>query len=190
MSREAIFEASLGYFLTPVKKHLDDPSVTEIMVNGFDEVYIERRGKLEHTDSRFPSEDALLTAVHNVAQYVGREIDDKRKVGGHLGQWSGDEHLSPQRHNRNVQAEHFAHVSRVGSGGIHHQVRRDVPGGRLDRCYPMVHGAQGGDLDVGEQASSQSPCRAHVPVDHAAGIAQAVASEEGTGEHVGQLEQR
>jgi pilus assembly protein CpaF len=80
MSREAIFEASLGYFLTPVKKHLDDPSVTEIMVNGFDEVYIERRGKLEHTDSRFPSEDALLTAVHNVAQYVGREIDDKRPV--------------------------------------------------------------------------------------------------------------
>jgi pilus assembly protein CpaF len=80
MSREAIFEASLGYFLTPVKKHLDDPTVTEIMVNGFDDVYIERRGKLEHTDARFPSEDALLTAVHNVAQYVGREIDDKRPV--------------------------------------------------------------------------------------------------------------
>src|SRR5258708_5373956 len=80
MSREAIFEASLGYFLTPVKKHLDDPTVTEIMVNGFDEVYIERRGKLEHNDARFRSEDALLTAVHNVAQYVGREIDDKRPV--------------------------------------------------------------------------------------------------------------
>ena len=60
MSREAIFEASLGYFLTPVKELLDDPTVTEIMVNGFDEVYIERRGKLEHTAARFPSEDALL----------------------------------------------------------------------------------------------------------------------------------
>ena len=80
MSREAIFEASLGYFLTPVKKYLDDATVTEIMVNGFNDVYIERRGKLEHTDARFPSEDALLTAVHNVAQYVGREIDDKRPV--------------------------------------------------------------------------------------------------------------
>jgi pilus assembly protein CpaF len=80
MSREAIFEASLGFFLTPVKKYLEDATVTEIMVNGFDEVYIERRGKLEHTDARFPSEDALLTAVHNVAQYVGREIDDKRPV--------------------------------------------------------------------------------------------------------------
>ena len=80
MSREAIFEASLGFFLTPVKRYLEDPTVTEIMVNGFDDVYIERRGKLEHTDARFPSEDALLTAVHNVAQYVGREIDENRPV--------------------------------------------------------------------------------------------------------------
>jgi pilus assembly protein CpaF len=80
MSREAIFEASLGYFLTPVKAFLEDPTVTEIMVNGFSDVYIERRGKLEYTDARFPSEDALLTAVHNVAQYVGREIDDNRPV--------------------------------------------------------------------------------------------------------------
>ena len=80
MSREAIFEASLGFFLTPVKTFLEDPTVTEIMVNGFNDVYIERRGKLEHTAARFPSEDALLTAVHNVAQYVGREIDENRPV--------------------------------------------------------------------------------------------------------------
>src|SRR5438132_8788377 len=80
MSREAIFEASLGYFLTPVKRYLEDPTVTEIMVNGFQEVYIERRGKIESTDATFPSEDALLTAVHNVAQYVGREIDENRPI--------------------------------------------------------------------------------------------------------------
>src|SRR5262249_27093652 len=64
----------------PVKKHLEDPTVTEIMVNGFDDIYIERRGKLERTDASFPSEDALLTAVHNVAQYVGREVDDNRPI--------------------------------------------------------------------------------------------------------------
>jgi len=80
MSREAIFEASLGFFLTPIKQYLEDPTVTEVMVNGFSDVYIERRGKLEHTDARFPSEDGLLTAVHNVAQYVGREIDENRPV--------------------------------------------------------------------------------------------------------------
>lgn len=80
MSREAIFEASLGYFLSPLRPFLDDPTVTEVMVNGFDEVYIERRGKLESTGARFVSDDALLSAVHNVAQYVGREIDENRPI--------------------------------------------------------------------------------------------------------------
>lgn len=80
MSREAIFEASLGYFLTPVKQFLDDPTVTEIMVNGYHDVYIERRGRLIHTDAHFVSEDSLLTAVHNVAQYVGREVDENRPI--------------------------------------------------------------------------------------------------------------
>lgn len=80
MSREAIFEASLGYFLSPIRSFLEDPTVTEVMVNGFSDIYIERRGKLEHTTARFVSEDALMSAVHNVAQYVGREIDDHRPI--------------------------------------------------------------------------------------------------------------
>lgn len=80
MSREAIFQASLGYFLDPIRKFLEDDTITEIMVNGHAEVYIERRGRLEKTDARFASEDALLSAVHNVAQYVGREIDQNRPI--------------------------------------------------------------------------------------------------------------
>jgi pilus assembly protein CpaF len=80
MSREAIFEASIGYFLAPIRPFLDDPTITEVMVNGYNDVYIERRGKLEYTEARFVSEDALLSAVHNVAQYVGREIDDHRPI--------------------------------------------------------------------------------------------------------------
>lgn len=80
MSREAIFEASVNYFLEPIVPWLEDETVTEIMVNGFDDVYIERHGKLEHTDVRFPSDDALLSAIHNVAQWVGREIDEEHPV--------------------------------------------------------------------------------------------------------------
>lgn len=80
MSRETIFEASLEYFLTPIGKYLTDDSVTEIMVNGFDEIYVERKGRLEETDAQFASEDALRSAVHNVAQYVGREIDEERPI--------------------------------------------------------------------------------------------------------------
>lgn len=80
MSRQAIFEASLDFFLQPIGEFLRDDSVTEIMVNGHDEVYIERRGRLIATDARFASEDALQTAVHNVAQFVGREIDRDRPI--------------------------------------------------------------------------------------------------------------
>ena len=80
MSRQAIFEASVSIFSTRSRRLLDDESVTEIMVNGFDNIYIERRGKLMHTDARFPSDDALLSAIHNVAQWVGREITEEHPV--------------------------------------------------------------------------------------------------------------
>jgi pilus assembly protein CpaF len=80
MSRQAIFEASVQYFLEPIGSLLDDESISEIMVNGFDDIYIERRGKLEHTSARFPSDDALLSAIHNVAQWVGREITEQHPV--------------------------------------------------------------------------------------------------------------
>ena len=80
ISREKIFAASLEFFLDPIKPYLQDDTVTEIMVNGHDEIYIERRGQLEETNARFESADTLLSAVHNIAQYVGREIDEMRPV--------------------------------------------------------------------------------------------------------------
>ena len=80
LSREKIFAASLEFFLDPIKPYLQDDTVTEIMVNGHDEIYIERRGQLEETNARFESADTLLSAVHNIAQYVGREIDELRPV--------------------------------------------------------------------------------------------------------------
>lgn len=80
MTREAIFEASVGYFLSPIAHLLDDDSVTEIMVNRFDHVYIERAGQLYETEARFETEDALLSAVHNIAQWVGRKINQEHPI--------------------------------------------------------------------------------------------------------------
>jgi pilus assembly protein CpaF len=80
MSREAIYEASVEYFLSPIGPLLEDESVTEIMVNRFDRVYVERNGRLEETAARFDSEDALISAVHNVAQWVGRTIGDGQPI--------------------------------------------------------------------------------------------------------------
>jgi pilus assembly protein CpaF len=80
MDRESIFSASIGFFLTPIASYLDDPRVTEIMVNGPDEIYVEIGGRLFETEDRFASEDVLQSAVHNIAQYVGRKIDAERPI--------------------------------------------------------------------------------------------------------------
>ena len=80
MSRQAIFEASVSYFLSPIGEFLEDETITEVMVNRFDQVYIERAGQLYATDARFDSEDDLLSAVHNIAQWVGREINIEHPI--------------------------------------------------------------------------------------------------------------
>src|SRR5436189_136257 len=74
MNRDESFSASLLYFLAPIRDLLEDPNVTEVMVNGPEEVFVERGGRLFSTDRSFSSDDALRSAVHNIAQYVGREI--------------------------------------------------------------------------------------------------------------------
>lgn len=80
MARENIFEATLEYFLAPIMEFLEDDSVTEIMVNGFHEIFVERGGRLYPTEAQFASDDALTSAIHNIAQFVGREIDHDRPI--------------------------------------------------------------------------------------------------------------
>jgi len=80
MPREDVFKASVQFFLEPIRHLLDDESISEIMVNGFDNIYVERDGRLEHTDLRFANNDALLSAIHNIAQWVGREISEEHPV--------------------------------------------------------------------------------------------------------------
>ena len=80
MSRQAVFEASLRYFLSPIGIFLDDPTITEVMINGHEDVYIERKGIIEGTSASFESEDALRSAVNNLAQSVGREITERKPV--------------------------------------------------------------------------------------------------------------
>ncbi|MCE5328035.1 MAG: hypothetical protein LLG01_16635, partial [Planctomycetaceae bacterium] len=59
-----IFAATVEHFLAPIAGFLHDDTVSEIMINRFDEVYIERGGKLTRTDVRFEDEAALLAAVN------------------------------------------------------------------------------------------------------------------------------
>jgi pilus assembly protein CpaF len=72
---EEIFERTIYHFLDPVAEYLRDPTVTEVMINGPDEVYIERRGLLTMTPAKFAGEPALMAAVRNILQFVGKRVD-------------------------------------------------------------------------------------------------------------------
>jgi pilus assembly protein CpaF len=73
----SLFSESLRAFLKPVVPFLDDPEVSEILINGPKEIWVERRGKLHKTEVAF-TEEGLLAAARNMAQYVGRPLSDER----------------------------------------------------------------------------------------------------------------
>ena len=71
------FSQTVRSFLSPIVQYIDDPDTTEIMINRYDEIWIERHGKTELTDARFHSEDELMSAVNNISQFVQRRINDE-----------------------------------------------------------------------------------------------------------------
>jgi pilus assembly protein CpaF len=71
-----VFEETLLQFFAPVRQYLSDPTVSEVMMNGPDQIFIEREGKLELTNARFPSEASMVAALRNAAQYVGKHVDE------------------------------------------------------------------------------------------------------------------
>lgn len=62
--------------LGPLEKLLADENVTEIMVNKFDEIFIEQSGKLTLSDITFSSDDAVMTAIERIVSPLGRRIDE------------------------------------------------------------------------------------------------------------------
>ena len=73
----------------PLEPLLHDASISEILVNDFEHVYVEREGRLELTPLRFSSEDALMALVKRIAQSNGRTIDiDTPMLDGRLGDGS------------------------------------------------------------------------------------------------------
>jgi pilus assembly protein CpaF len=62
--------------LGPLEVLLADSAVEEVMVNGPDRVYIERRGLLEPTDVRFESEEELRNTIERILAPLGRRVDE------------------------------------------------------------------------------------------------------------------
>ncbi len=74
------YQAGTAFFLAPILHLLNDESVSEIMINGPDAVYVERGGKVEKTTARFESERALMAAANNIAQFVGRTVSEQDPI--------------------------------------------------------------------------------------------------------------
>lgn len=60
----------------PLEPLLDDPDVSEIMVNRFDQIFVERSGRLYESRSRFTSEAQLRRVIERIVSRVGRRIDE------------------------------------------------------------------------------------------------------------------
>ena len=71
---ELILRDTVG--LGPLEELMADPRVEEVMVNGPDEVYVERAGRIERTEVRFDSERSLRDAIERILTPLGRRIDE------------------------------------------------------------------------------------------------------------------
>ncbi|MGB1926181.1 MAG: ATPase, T2SS/T4P/T4SS family, partial [Rubripirellula sp.] len=70
---EDLLEETLG--TGPLAPLMADPAVTDILVNRFDHVYVERFGVLQETDIRFRDDEHLIRIISRIASRVGRRID-------------------------------------------------------------------------------------------------------------------
>jgi len=62
--------------LGPLEVLLRDPEVSDILVNRFDQVYVERHGRLEPTSVTFNDDAHLLQIIERIVSHVGRRIDE------------------------------------------------------------------------------------------------------------------
>jgi pilus assembly protein CpaF len=62
--------------LGPLEPLLKDPSITDVLVNGAERIYVERNGRLERTVARFKDDEHLMRIINKIISGVGRRIDE------------------------------------------------------------------------------------------------------------------
>lgn len=69
-----LFDDVMGY--GPIDELLENPNISEVMVNGPDQVYIENKGKLVLTEKKFRDEQHLMNVIDRIVSQVGRHVDE------------------------------------------------------------------------------------------------------------------
>ncbi len=75
---DGIFNSMRG--LDALQPLVDDPSVTEIMINGPDDIFIEQNGRLFKKDVRFDSEEKLQNVIQNIVAKVNRTVNESTPI--------------------------------------------------------------------------------------------------------------
>ncbi len=71
---QEIADDILGY--GPIEPFLRDPDLTEVMVNGHDDIWIERSGRLQQVEGRFSDEQHLRRTIDKIVSRIGRRVDE------------------------------------------------------------------------------------------------------------------
>jgi pilus assembly protein CpaF len=72
--RNSVINEAVG--LGPLEKFLEDDSITEIMVNNHQEVFVERAGRLVNSGDSFSSDQAVMSVIERIITPLGRRIDE------------------------------------------------------------------------------------------------------------------
>jgi len=75
---EALFDEVVG--LGPLETLLRDPEITEVMVNRPEQIFVERRGRIELTTLAFEDEDSLRRVIDRIVSSIGRRVDESEPM--------------------------------------------------------------------------------------------------------------
>jgi pilus assembly protein CpaF len=80
--REALVDELFSYVASygPIEEYFHDPQISEIMVNGYDQIFIERDGELILTDLKFDNNDHVRFAINHIINPMGRYIHSKHPL--------------------------------------------------------------------------------------------------------------
>jgi len=80
--RERVIEEILDevFGLGPLEPLLKDPTISDILVNGYDNVYIERGGRMVETNIRFKDQAHVRLIIERIVSAIGRRIDDSSPI--------------------------------------------------------------------------------------------------------------
>ena len=179
----------------PLERLLADDTITEIMVNGPHEIWIERQGKLYRTDVRFTDESHLRRIIVKMVAQAGRRVDESHPDGGRAAPRRQPAERRPAAALPARPAAHDPEVPEAPADGRTTSSRLGTLTPEtvefLDRCVKarlniLISGGTG----YGQDDAAQRPVRRPSPRRTAWSRSRRPPSSSSTSEHVLRLEAR